>query len=354
MTDVTDEEIQSTAENNAYDINKVREKYAKAKADAIEKANEPYADSKLVYEQELAEYNKNLELEKARIFKEKQAEANLSERERVSRAKVEATNAMVADKGELGFATMNITDRAWEHTLRTLEILYGVDLRHDEFGNKLDLKDAIEKARKQKLIAKQMKGVDLQPKYKNLPKQKQEPEKWMKEAEEEALAIWGEAPVFSGMPVTDVAFPSLWMWMYSRDPYFFNDKILNKRADKMSADSKYDPYYDWTLLHQDYGADFEKLSEKLPVGYTNRSAGIFSYDETSDNGVITHKIVLDLNNNGKLEVSDKLLESFVTNRAGFVGTLTDKVEIKDGKVTAYARPASSYKPSAKPSGASTK
>jgi hypothetical protein len=354
LEDITDEEIQVTAESNAYDIAKARAKYDKAKADAVKKANEPYEGDKAVYEQELAEYNRNLELEKARIFNEKKAEANLSKQERISRAKVEATKAMVADKGDSGFATMNATDRAWEHTLRTLEVLYGIDLRHDEFGNELTLKEAIAKARKQKLIAKQMKGIDLQPNYNNLPKQKQDTERWKQEAEAEALAIWGEAPVFEGTSVSDVDFPTFWMWMYKQDPWFFNDKVLNKRADEMSAESKYDPYYDWTLLHQDYGADFEKFSEKLPVGYTNRNAGIFSYDETSDNGVITHKIVLDLNNNGKLEVSDKLLESFITNRAGFVGTLTDKVEIKDGKVTAYARPASSYKPSAKPSGASTK
>jgi hypothetical protein len=341
LDDITEEEIQATAESNAYDIAKARAKYDKARADAVKKANEPYEDDKLVYEQELAEYNRNLELEKARIFNEKKAEANLSKQDRISRAEVEATKAMIADKGNSGFATMNATDRAWEHTLRTLEVLYGVDLRHDEFGNELTLKDAIAKARKQKLIAKQMKGIDLQPNYNNLPKQKQDPERWKQEAEAEALAIWGEAPVFDGTSVSDVDFPTFWIWAYQHDPQFFNDKVLNKRADKMSFNSRFDPYYDWTLLHQDYGADFEKIADKLPSGYNYKNAGIYSVDEVSDNGIITHKIILDLNNNGKQEAKDVVLESFVTNRAGYTGTITDKVEISNSRVTTYNKPASS-------------
>lgn len=347
LDDITEEEIQATAESNVYDVDKVREKYIKAKSDALKEANVPYEENKLVYEQELEEYNKNLELEKSRIFNEKKAEANLSKRERIARAEKKATEAMTADKGDLGFATMNATERVWEQTIRTLEILYGVDLRHDEMGNELSLKGAIEKARNKKLIGKEMKGINLQPNYSNLPKLKQDPERWMKEAEEEALAIWGEAPSFDESAVTDINFPSFWMWMYKHDPQFFNDKILLKRAEKSSVKSKEDPYYDWTLLHQDYGADFEKVSEKfadkLPIGYNNANAGIFSTEERADNGIVTHKIILDLNNNGRQEAKDIVLETFTTNRAGFTGTLTDKVEIKDGKITSYASPASTYR-----------
>lgn len=341
--DITEEEIQVTAESNVYDIDKAKKKYEKAREDALKEANVPYEENKTVYEQELAEYNRNLELEKARIFNEKKAEANLSDQKRIKRAEVQATEGMIADKGEKGFSRMNATERAWEHTLRTLEILYNVDLRHDEEGNELTLKDAIAKARKKKLIAKKMSGIDLKPDYSKLPKLAQNPEKWRKEAEEEALAIWGDAPKFDESATGDIDFPSFWMWVYEHDPYFFNDKVLLKRAEKMSANSKEDPYYDWTLLHKDYGANFEKISSKLPAGYNNGNAGIFSTEERADNGVIIHKIILDLNNNGKQEVGDKVLEEFTNTRAGFTGTLTNRVEIRNGHVTSYAGPASTYK-----------
>ena len=88
-------------------------------------------------------------------------------------------------------------------------------------------------------------------------------------------------------------------------------------------------------------ADFEKIADKLPSGYNYKNAGIYSVDEVSDNGVITHKIILDLNNNGKQEAKDVVLESFVTYRAGYTGTITDKVEISNSRVTTYNKPASS-------------
>lgn len=297
LDDITEEEIQATAESNAYDIDKARDKYNKA-------------------------FNKR----KDEILEAKKKSATKSDKEKIADVTQDAENEMIEEMGGYtNYLNMNATERAWEVEIRALEKLYGVNLTRDENGNKLSMKEMLKRARDKKLIAKEMKGINLQANYDNIPKTPYTPNQWREEAQAQAEA----------------EFPSFWTWAYQHDPYFFNDKILNKRADKMSFNSRFDPYYDWTLLHQDYGADFEKIADKLPSGYNYRNAGIFSVDETSDNGIITHKIILDLNNNGKQEAKDVVLESFVTNRAGYVGTITDKVEINNSRVTTYNKPASS-------------
>lgn len=328
LNDITEDEIKETAENNAYDINKAREAYNKARASETKG-----------YQKRLDDYNKKLKDEEDKIFKEKESEANLSKAERIKRAEKEAISDMTAEMGDLEYAKMNPTERSWEMTIRSLEKLYGVELRTYGADGKLSFKDTFDKAKKLGLIAKNMKGIDIGAKYDKLPTIKQEPEKWRQEAKAEALERVGEAPIYD----ESEDFPSFWMWMYKHDSRFFNEKVLLKRADKLSGKSKLDPYYDLTLLHQDYGADLSGVLDKLPVGYTNENASIFSMDERGANGLVTHKIVLDLNNNGKKEASDVLLESFTTNRTGHNGTLVDKVEIKDNKVIPYSRPASDYR-----------
>ena len=296
LDDITEEEIQATAESNAYDIDRARDKYNKA---FNERKNE--------------------------ILEAKKKSATKSDREKIADATQDAENEMIEEMGYGSYLKMNPTERAWEAEIRALEKLYGVNLTRDENGNKLSMKEMLKRARDRKLIAKEMKGINLQANYDNIPKTPYTPNQWREEAQAEAEA----------------EFPSFWIWAYQHDPQFFNAKVLNKRADKMSFNSRFDPYYDWTLLHQDYGADFEKIADKLPSGYNYKNAGIYSVDEVSDNGVITHKIILDLNNNGKQEAKDVVLESFVTNRAGYTGTITDKVEISNSRVTTYNKPASS-------------
>lgn len=296
LDDITEEEIQATAESNAYDMAKARDKYNKA---FNERKNE--------------------------ILEAKKKSATKSDKEKIADATQDAENEMIEEMGYDSYLKMNPTERAWEAEIRALEKLYGVNLTHDENGNKLSMKEMLKRARDKKLIAKEMKGINLQANYDNIPKTPYTPNQWREEAQAE----------------TEAEFPSFWTWLYREDPYFFNDKILNKRADRMSFNSRFDPYYDWTLLHQDYGADFEKIADKLPSGYNYKNAGIYSVDEVSDNGIITHKIILDLNNNGKQEAKDVVLESFVTNRAGYTGTITDKVEISNSRVTTYNKPASS-------------
>jgi hypothetical protein len=279
LDDITEEEIQATAESNAYNIDKARDKYNKAKSNYITSTNDPKA--RLKASQEAV----------------KEAKKNIRLNEVVSQANRDAKV---------------VTQQDWLMTLMAVEQVFGVDFEHDANGKEVGLNEALKRAVKAGYIKFDKLGYDV-----------------VKPFDE------------TNISQLDSDFPSFWTWAYQHDPYFFNDKILNKRADKMSFNSRFDPYYDWTLLHQDYGADFEKIADKLPSGYNYRNAGIFSVDETSDNGIITHKIILDLNNNGKQEAKDVVLESFVTNRAGYVGTITDKVEINNSRVTTYNKPASS-------------
>jgi hypothetical protein len=279
LDDITEEEIQATAESNAYDIDKARDKYNKAKSNYITSTNDPKA--RLKASQEAV----------------KEAKKNIRLNEVVSQANRDAKV---------------VTQQDWLMTLMAVEQVFGVDFEHDAKGKEVGLNEALKRAVKAGYIKFDKLGYDV-------------------------VKPFDETDISQ----LDSDFPSFWTWAYQHDPQFFNAKVLNKRADKMSFNSRFDPYYDWTLLHQDYGADFEKIADKLPSGYNYRNAGIFSVDETSDNGIITHKIILDLNNNGKQEAKDVVLESFVTNRAGYVGTITDKVEINNSRVTTYNKPASS-------------
>lgn len=87
------------------------------------------------------------------------------------------------------------------------------------------------------------------------------------------------------------------------------------------------PAYDLDVLQRTYGADLSGLSNKLGTGV---SGNIIS-GTTQEGKIITHKIVFDLNNNGKVEASDIPLESYTTNRISDVGKVTE-VDIRDGKV----------------------
>jgi hypothetical protein len=88
------------------------------------------------------------------------------------------------------------------------------------------------------------------------------------------------------------------------------------------------PAYDLDLLQRAYGSDLSGLTNKIGTG---ANGSIISTAVTEANGLITHKIVFDLNNNGKVEASDVPLLSYTTNRISDVNKVTD-VEIKNGKV----------------------
>lgn len=87
--------------------------------------------------------------------------------------------------------------------------------------------------------------------------------------------------------------------------------------------------YDLDVLQRKYGYDLSGLSEKLGNGTSGR---IIS-SATREGDIITHKIVFDLNNNGKVEASDVLLESYITNRISDEGTVVNNVKVTNNGVS---------------------
>lgn len=208
----------------------------------------------------------------------------------------------------------NVTWQEWLKALMAAEAVYGVDFEHDAKGNEVGLAEALKKAEKEGYL--KFNGLSYSAhKPLDLPKED-------KEGFEEAFI----------------------QWMYYNDPHFFNTKVLLKRAEQAMLESEKDKYYDVSLLYQDYGANLEKLQGKLPATYSG-TGNIISYDETA-NGVVTHKIVFDLNNDGKVQASDVVLESFVTNRQGYSGTTLDRVQVANGKVITTASTVNSQQTSA--------
>lgn len=205
----------------------------------------------------------------------------------------------------------NVTWQEWLKALMAAEAVYGVDFEHDARGNEVGLVEALNKAEKEGYLS-----------FNGLSYSAHKPLDLPKEDLEEAFI----------------------QWMYYTDPQFFNEKILLKRAEQAILESEKDKYYDVNLLYQDYGANLEKLQGKLPATYSG-TGNIISYDDIA-NGVVTHKIVFDLNNDGKIQASDVVLESFVTNRQGYSGTTVDRVQVANGKVITTASTVNSQQTSA--------
>lgn len=90
-------------------------------------------------------------------------------------------------------------------------------------------------------------------------------------------------------------------------------------------------YYDMLRTFSLYGEDLSGLNNKIDKTYSG-TASIASIDTAEKNGTFTHKIILDLNNNGVLDVGELILDSWTNTRAGFSGTAIDEVEIKDGRI----------------------
>ena len=97
--------------------------------------------------------------------------------------------------------------------------------------------------------------------------------------------------------------------------------------------------YDLDVLQRKYGYNLQGLAEKLGNG----ASGKIISSATREGDIITHKIVFDLNNNGKVEASDVLLESYITNRIADEGTVVNRVDVNNNSVTWQGSSASGQK-----------
>ena len=131
-------------------------------------------------------------------------------------------------------------------------------------------------------------------------------------------------------------------YRYFNENYMFDKHLagmLVEEAKKRAEEGT--TLYDLDVLQRVFGADLSKMSEKFEKTYTG-SGAILSY-ASDDNGVIVHKIVFDLNNNGVAEASDVPLYSYTTNRISDTGTVISEVNISNGKVSSVGTSASKQK-----------
>ncbi len=291
-TDVTDEEIKSAIEGSGkYDV------------DTISRFR-----NKLYQEK----------LEKARAEAEEKRKAKIRDTE------VKALEDVNADTSSLT-ATTAFNDKLTEgyQLIRTAELLFNVDLTHDEkSGKELSIKEAIDRAVNKGYIARtgryKYRKLRLD---KEVPTDKIDPNVIQDEVDREYLRA-----------------------LYESDPYWFNAIIAEKRGDKLVESSYDDPYYDISVLYRDWGANLEGLA-KL-IGSFSGSRDIITSDtrDSKTNDVI-HRLIVDINNNGRIDAEDKEIASWTTNRE-LESRSVASITYDNGKVTltqAQGTPASKGK-----------
>ena len=112
---------------------------------------------------------------------------------------------------------------------------------------------------------------------------------------------------------------------------FFYPKLLNLQAEDLIQASYGDQIYDIDRAREVWGANLEGLAEALPAkAYGTHK--LYSVD-VSENGVIVHKLVLDLNDNG-VDKGDYTIASWTGNdRGGAKGSQTEMTYDKDKGIT---------------------
>ena len=122
---------------------------------------------------------------------------------------------------------------------------------------------------------------------------------------------------------------------FARSYYkFFYPKLLNLQADALIEASYNDQTYDIDRAREKWGANFEGLAEALPKEAFGTHK-LYSVD-VKENGVIVHKLVLDLNDNG-VDKGDFEVASWTGNdRGGAKGSQMEMVYDKEQGVQVRA------------------
>ena len=112
---------------------------------------------------------------------------------------------------------------------------------------------------------------------------------------------------------------------------YFYPKLLNLQAENLINASYNDQVYDIDRAREVWGANFEGLAGALPTSAYGTHK-LYSVD-VNENGVIVHKLILDLNDNG-VDKGDYTIASWTGNdRGGARGTQTELTYDKDKGVS---------------------
>lgn len=125
---------------------------------------------------------------------------------------------------------------------------------------------------------------------------------------------------------------------------FFYPILSGMKADDLIQQSYNDQVYDIDRAREKWGANFEGLAKALPKEALGTHK-LYSVD-VNENGVIVHKLILDINDSDKVDKGDFEIASWTGNeRGGATGTQTKMTYDKTKGVTvdAYAGGASTYK-----------
>lgn len=116
---------------------------------------------------------------------------------------------------------------------------------------------------------------------------------------------------------------------------FFYPTLLGLKADRLIQESYNDQVYDIDRAREKWGANFEGLASALPEEALGTHK-LYSVD-VNENGVIIHKLVLDINDSDGVDKGDFEIASWTGNdRGGATGTQTKMVYDKETGVTVQA------------------
>lgn len=120
---------------------------------------------------------------------------------------------------------------------------------------------------------------------------------------------------------------------FARQYYrFFYPKLLNVQADNIISQSYNDQIYDIDRAREQWGANFEGLANALPKEALGTHK-LISVD-VNENGVIVHKLVLDINDSNGVNKGDFVIAEWTGNdRGGATGTQTEMTWDKQNGIT---------------------
>ena len=306
MSVITEEGMERVLSGNPqYDVESARRKYAELKRQ-VEAEREEVRKGE--YQSAIAQWKKEN-----------------TDDARISRARRNAEQNMTKTGLRAYRDANSVTEQNYFLNLLTAQELYGVDLFHKD-GKELSLQEAIKYARDELGLVKSANhGYTLAP-AKALPKLDLPYEDLNRQAIETAKN-----------KVPDIN-PNFLEWLGAQDPYFFIPRLQELGIGAMIKEADKSPTRDWQVLFSDYGNNLSGLARVLPLGY-NGSGSVYSVNERGEGGEIIHKIIMDINDNGKLEESDITLASWVDNRETFSGSSMRVT--KEGDKISYTRESAS-------------
>ena len=104
--------------------------------------------------------------------------------------------------------------------------------------------------------------------------------------------------------------------------------MLSKRAVTEGRRSYLDPDNDYFNLFSTLGKDFANLYKYLPAGTYDAIANFKTVESKDSSGTVTHKILVDLTENGKTIAKDIEIEKWFSEQEGVVTNSLYQVNVR--------------------------